>query len=65
MALSRPTNLLDRKGTPATAGTMGLLSPAPTGVTGVRRIGKERGTLGIGREILTGPGFVQYGGDDC
>jgi hypothetical protein len=61
---SADSGSLDSDQMPAWFGTMGLLSPAPTIAIGVRRLGKESRHLGTGRETLTGPEYVDYGGDD-
>jgi hypothetical protein len=55
---------LDEEGIPANPSTVGILRPAPTIATGVRLIGKESRHLGAGRELLTGPEHLDYGGQD-
>lgn len=56
--------LLDANGQPCGPRTEGVLMPAPTIVTEVVLIGKESRHLGVGRDVLTPPEFIEYGRDD-
>jgi hypothetical protein len=56
--------LLDADGRPCGPRTEGVLTPAPTIVTELVLIGKESRHLGVGRDVLAAPEFIEYGRDD-
>jgi hypothetical protein len=56
--------LIDHAESPCGPRTEGVLTPGPTIVTEVVLIGKESRHLGVGRETLTTPEFIEYKRDD-